>query len=138
MPADDADRFALTDQLFDRGRNDVLEPGRILNDRDRSRLIEVVEHHAPVAFDDGDLVFFDFLVSHRLHAIGARCLLLLLVVGIDEANDNLTVRRGGVLGKQIAHVPLGGVERRGEILGEVCRDLETVVEARREPFGTLG
>jgi hypothetical protein len=35
-------------------------------------------------------------------------------------------------------VPLGGVERRREILGEVGRDLETVVEARREPFGTLG
>ena len=42
----------------------------------------------------------------RLDAVGAGGLLVLLVVGVHEAHDDLTVRCRGVLGEEVAHLTL--------------------------------
>ncbi len=73
-----------------------------------------------------------------LYAVGARGLLLGFVARIDEANDDLAVRRRRVFREQVTHLTFGGVERWGEVLGEVGRDLEAVVQVGGEPLGPLG
>jgi len=73
----------------------------------------------------------DAFLGRFLAAFGVR-------LGVDEAGGDLAPGSGFVLGENVPDVALGGVEGRGQVLGEVRGHLEPVGQRSGEALGSVG